>query len=264
MMNILRLILCIVLLFAAETGLPVSAEDFSARIRYLNGANNILPGSVYTLSGNRLEWVLDLLGPRPLDEAGGWLNHRVDPDRPAAARRLGSITLRQGHCNCLRPSDFWILPGDATTIQLGDPFECLEIVNRPLSNLLYNRNAEIRIMQWRTALAGAIQRRRTPGECVVLCTVVETMERGFFVARAGADSAQVERLWGSCSERRDGAASSGSESNAVRTENGYLYLPVGPLTMSASFRELELVEESTAPRIGFKFGKTILKSIAGY
>jgi hypothetical protein len=240
-----------------------NGQDVSARVSALNGPRSVSPGAVYVVSGGRLEWVLNLLGAQQLNDSEGWLERQSNPRRLTATRNLGCADIRRQTSNCVCRSEVWIAPVDATTVSLGDPFECLEIVNRPLSNLLYNRNAESQIVQWRASLSNIIQRHRSTGERVVLCTAVESMNSGSFVTREGADPVDFSRLWASFGRGRGGESGVGGASldPDMRVENGCLLLPIGRLVLSATFRELDLVEESSTPRILFKLGKTISRSI---
>ncbi|MEO1527429.1 MAG: hypothetical protein AAFX06_18520 [Planctomycetota bacterium] len=63
-----------------------------------------------------------------------------------------------------------------------DPFDCLEILNRPLLGYELNRTAELRIRAWRRSLSSAILRARNDAAIrVAMCTGTDTGEASLFI-----------------------------------------------------------------------------------
>jgi hypothetical protein len=143
-------------------------------------------------------------------------------------------------------------PSNVARAQLANPFLLLEVLNRPVSGLAYNREAEEKVMQWRTSLAGAIS---GSGEHAAVCTDIETAPGATLVIRGEVDhdtavSLAKNVLAGSAlhvswDEAKTSATANGSETR----------VPIaGQLVLEATFREIGLVNASTVPRIDFTLG----------
>jgi hypothetical protein len=237
------------------------ADDAAQRAHSLNSnGQTVSVGGVYLLEPRHLVVVADLLSSRPLNEDGGLVECA---DGSSGRRMLGVCSMpiaTAGYC-CVRSPICWLEVDKSQVDRLDDPYDCLQIVNRPITGLAYNRDAEIRVNQWRTSIAAAIDRHLTvKGPRVVLCTSVEKMTKGKFVIDGTNSEDQAyqiqETICGPTGLRADWA-------RHVKTATGRVEIPVaGELVLLAKCRELGLVDDTSTPRIEFKLGsETFERSI---
>lgn len=232
--------------------------QIASRFRPLNESSaGAVPGTVYFISRDGMVPILDMLAVRPKAERGSWLNR--EDGMKGWIRKLGTVRVTRKRALWSEEVILtcWLEPTHQNAASLGDPFACLDIVNRPLTGLIYNRDADLRIAQWRAALASAIATARSgqPGRTVAMCTGVQEMTSGTIALEGEVDASTAEEV------TRDLLHRSHVDANwrAMRVKYSgpgvRLEIPIrGHLLISAQFRRLSVVDSGIIPYVAFSLG----------
>lgn len=239
-------VICCLSLVQAHAGDPVRILNF------MNDSHSPLNiGQIVVLKDGRPKLIVDLLGKRPLNDPGAWSKSKRANDTKyfRMARETVCDACRQQQ----KLSTLWFWPGDAQKEQLTDPFRCLEILNRRLTGLRNNAEAEFRIQQWRTTL----MRYLGNGADLYLCVGVTRSSSPIFVISSNETDKTIlafrrKALSGTQWERVEEKITFSNENNKRRMEH---VLGVKPLVYMAELRRLDYINESLAPfaQIGFTF-----------
>jgi hypothetical protein len=251
---------------------PTEAPEFStsAVLALLNSeAITPTPGVVYELQERGGTPLLDILGRKPLYEPAGWVS-RMPTDHtsvmPLAQKNVGRPTVR---CEDLSK---WArivqkLPCDVptsvrvdlrvmsrTSEVLLEPMSLVEILNRPATGLLYNREAESRIQLWRSSLAGALYRHRAEGTMrVALCLAREQASVASLAVTGLIDASAALALATEVLSASNVHVDSAVLQEEVHGDGSITFVMpvVSPLTIHATFRDMELVDGAVDSRIDF-------------
>ncbi len=233
----------------------------------LNPKATVTPGTAYHIEKGRISSLAELLASRPLNESGGLTKKTEEPSSIIKSLGRSAISLPSTtppyHQQSV--SSLLTLESKATIVeQLGDPFDCLEILNRPVTGYAYNRDAELKIVQWRTSLGAAIykaSRDANPSSQVVICTSIESVATGTIVVsdiqseEAAKEAVKMALAASSCRVDYD-KVSMRMDGECIK----YVFPLTSSIVISASFRELSLVDSSTQPRIEYKLNGTFALS----
>ncbi len=230
-------------------------------IRALNEKGNSLTvGSVYLLSESGIDPVVNLLAQVPLNDVSAWREHVSVKSKET--RHLSSLVLQTVACGYLYQfySPVYLETMSTESDQLCDPHDCLEILNRPTTGLYQNRDAEIRIMQWRSSIASAVRQAAGKQGCrLVLCTGLEKAKGCSFVFEEGVQDDVMKNY---SSEVVAGTKLSPRSEKAASVDDAKRRVSVvGEMVITGHFREISLVESSSFPRIDYKFNSNIHVSI---
>jgi hypothetical protein len=225
----------------------ICADDSSQRIAILNRRGGTpSPGGVYVYHPSGISPVAELIGSRPLNEGGGLLAH----DKVTGGLRTIPMSRYRSRGNCGLIVGVDLLVDESHRTWLHDPHECLEIVNRPLTGLYYNQNAEIRIQQWRVSIAGSINRQsRDCDGKVVLCTQVERLRKGRLIIENYGNEDEAKSVL----DETIGPLSVQAEwsKRAVVGQSRIEVPVVGNLVLAGEFRELQLIDPNSSLSIHF-------------
>ena len=232
----------------------------------LTGADDKLSvGVLYSWQDRYPYKALDLVSSKIINERFGKIQNRSaeDPRRITIAEpRVGA---RPGICG---PRSRWkdsvpewlcqprsvvkveLITGPVVLSEFTDPFTFLELLNRPVTGLAYNLEAESRIMQWRTAVASAIGGSTKDG--LSLCIGLEVLRGGAIDITGETTEEESLQL------ARDAAAKFGFQlsggSKIEPVADGvvrFSYDFTANKLIKASFRDVSFVQGSTGPRIDF-------------
>lgn len=214
----------------------------------LNEAGNeITPGTIYVLENGKLSPVLNLLREVPLNELGAWVSRKTVH---LAKTPLFNVP-RPYYYNCrwYWSATYLSLPEGTYTIEsVGDPFACLEILNRVGTGLIYNHEAEIRTTQWRETLVEYIRRSEHDGRVKILqCVETMTTELPEVIVEGSSNEKDALMI---CNH----VLKSYGISTDLVTGKPPLYqvkLPQKRFVLQARFRELKAVRATTHPQVQF-------------
>lgn len=236
-------------------------------------------GTIYIVRRNSLSEVLAVVDQRSFEGPGGWITTSESPavvTTSLGTRLIGRLDgfcgsaselgkgLRQSFCPKGSPVTVSLEMKGIRTERLLQAFSVLEILNRPVSGIDYNRAADNRVMQWRVSLAEAIARNDpSVGEHVSLCTEIRTALSSALVVEGNVTAEFALAI------ARDVAASYGLEINVTaistatggRDNNRQVFPLVGFITSAIELRDIGLVDVSTTPQIDYRLGGVRLLEI---
>jgi hypothetical protein len=242
----------------------------AAALAALNSESNVLaPGVIYELHEEGSAPILDILRRKPLYEPAGWVD-RTQTDRksivPLALRNVGRPTVRCSElswwtravkkppCDMPTPVSIELRVKAAGSEVLLEPMSLVEILNRPMTGLLYNREAESRIQLWRSSLAAALYRQRGYRSVrVALCLSREQASEVSLAITGFIDASAAQALAAEVSSASK-VRIAGKSSQEEPHEDGsttYVFPVVAPVTLRATLRDVQLVDGAIDSRIDF-------------
>lgn len=249
-----RVTVVVVTAFFLNICIAAAFADGPTEVLVLLNANRtqIMPGRVYDLRNGKVSLLVDLLGERPLNESLGWVEREQLSSNPYKIARtysdwcVNNVLVRH-------EENIWLVPGTVKSESLSTPHECLEIVNRPLSNLAYNRDAEIRINQWRSSLLNIIAKSEAQhqGE-ILLCTGVVFVDGGHVAAKETVGQIATEKFFAKIFKESPTLEVRDAD---IFSQNGHVYRKVNAVTVSASFLKIERDTSSYEPKVALMFGE---------
>lgn len=277
-MSVTRFVLVATLVFGVAgcitTRAPVVNENLHlpAPFRALNSSS--VPtrvGVIYVLRLNSTTEVMDVLGERAIGDSGGWTTQftnnivqeialgRLNVFKGSGICRSSeqiAIGLRTAFCPRVIPVDVTFEMRGFRIDRLTEPFGILEILNRPGSGLIYNREADARVMQRRTSLAEAIaQHTALAGEQVAVCTEVQTVLYSQILIRGRISAERALETARRIASRNALEIDEVAISSTIANGEPLVSFPIkGLFTVSAEFRNIGLVDVSTSPRIDYRLG----------
>jgi hypothetical protein len=268
-----------ILLFAfgcssAATGVKSFADAADAFRQESTSLQRLAVGRVYVVAGRGAQLVLDIWADRAPDQLAGevrYLRRTGNPERVLAVATIqpprwcrswvGKIIARKDECPLDRQVAIILRANETLVTSLADPFEVLEVFNRPVSGLVYNQRAEARVMQWRASLAELIAQHARDGQATVaMSTEIEVVNSGELVVRGAADLHEATTLLallgdslfedykrpvGELVRRQIGEGPGGEFRFELPKET----------VLRCEFRDISLVDESTHPRVDFRLGR---------
>jgi hypothetical protein len=226
-------------------------------------------GVIYVTRKRSLTQILDVTGNLNVGDNPAWTSsskEEVDKELVLEVLPIGQLdgfcgsngwfatSLRSVFCPAGSPVYVILKVQQTATSRLIDPFEVLEVLNRPVTGLIYNRAADERLMQWRVSLAATIaQHDSLAGEQVAVCTEVKVATKGLLSIRGRisqpAASALAENL---ASER--GLNIEQPSADDPKQSDSISFRVKSAFVVSAKFRDVGLVDVSTSPRIDYRLG----------
>jgi hypothetical protein len=250
-----RVVLSVVLLVFTNTFDVVANEP--GYFRELNRYGMELePGDIVILKQRQLHNVIHLLQRIPLNDRSIWIHS--DDNVRLRPIVLGAVSVSDGRqcCDWFAYIRAYCYPKNIIAEKLGDPFACLEVLNRPISGLFYNSDAELRIAQLKSTLVEAVAQK----ENLFLCVGTSVATDGAILWHGASSSKLAEdvRL-----QLLEGTAPIVGpvypESNRIsRPGQRFLSEITGRLVIGARFRRLKLITYSVSPRIDFAFGEDVV------
>lgn len=265
-----RVIFCVLAVGCANTG---RGEDGLAALRKLNPVSDrIRPGGIYIIDGkNNVELLINLTKNSPA--GSNWLQYdKVDVASDikhclkstwiVEPSNLGNRKKRVQSC---------IQFNDTDIISLSDVFDCLEIVNRPISGLDLNRTSDARVMQWRSTLVSNLnspQSRNGNSVRIAICNKVEVVSNAQLIVDGEIYPDSFTSVAQDVFSRTSIVIKDGAPIESLTSHGKRLTSTIkDAFVIEANFRELVVVEGTTRPKIevGFRNGIRIgaFKSSAG-
>lgn len=219
----------------------------------------LVPGAIYVLENGKLVPILELLKEVPLYELGAWINRQ---ELEVESVKIASY--QRPYCYCRRwywsVESIQVTGGQRRVERIGDSFGCLEILNRPGTGLIYNRESEIRMNQWRETVFEHMRRAaRARSAKIVLCTETIAAVRPSLLVSEASDSQQA------MSASRSAIDTLGLKcGEAKKTTRGVeIPLEVEQILLEARFRELTSVLTSTQPQLQFAYADEVVLGNGG-
>lgn len=209
--------------------------------------------------------VLDLVTTRTLNERTGSMVRSLDTrTRPllhtdlavgeykgacAPTASLANL-IPKSLCGARSPVRIELSSTKTIRDEMTDPFALLELLNRPMSGLVYNQEAETRVIQWRTAIAGAVgaSSKTALNVCIYQETLVEgliTVNGKVTPSHARALALDLANLHGLRLAPASAAAPTAS------TADAYQFPVSANLQTGIIVREIIFAQASSGPRTDF-------------
>jgi hypothetical protein len=243
----------VVLLWATTAGV---ADAEQHRFFPLNGrGEHVRLGSVIQVGPGRLELVSNLVDGRALgDPAWTTTAETHSPHR----LKLGSHScVLSGNCRMKGNVEIWLAYDIEQQRSLVDPFDCLEFVNRQLTHLAYNQEAEMRVVQIRSTLSHLLSDEESHDPCYIAVDErLAVMPKLWLRGKASTESART--IASRVVEGTDLTVTP----TRVFTDSG-TRLPVaefslsGPITLVRTLKKIEIEFGYTAPKIAYSFSKSL-------
>jgi hypothetical protein len=256
-----------VLLGCAET--QKSDPEISqivAKVHSLNASSSssVQPGTICVL-GDPILPTVNLLSNHPLNETSGWFFKKKLPG--GSEGLLGILTATHQTWLGKRPIliRVTLIPNEIQESEIKDPFACLEIVNRPVTGLSYNRDADLRISQWRESIAelfGPGTERSTHHGDVFLCVAKDEIMSGSLIIEGPIDQSAAVEIVSDLARQVHITPEMNKATGRVTGETIRFEVPIrGRLVIGVQLRKLELLDASPIPRIDFALGSPYNKSV---
>jgi hypothetical protein len=153
--------------------------------------------------------------------------------------------------------DVWLAYDIEQQQTLVDPFDCLELVNRQLTHLAYNQEAEMRIVQIRSTLSHLLSDEESHDPCyIAIQQRIGVMPKLWLRGKASAESARA--IATRVVEGTDLTIALTQAFTDVRTG-----LPVtefslsGPIALARTLKKIEIEHGYTSPKIAYSFSKSL-------
>jgi hypothetical protein len=233
------------------------------------------PGVFYARNERSRAEVLDILSAKPVYEGGSWIE-RGDTEPTAftvAQRNIGQPlvacaelswwqrSVKRMPCDVPSPVTVELHFATAQREVLLNPGSVVEILNRPLTGYSYNREAENRILAWRSSIATALHRQRGDGDGdVSLCLGRQLGIEGIVrvVGRIDAEGAEAFAR-----EVMHGARLIIEPVPSNTAASPYEFRLTTPVILQASFRRIVLVDGVGESRIDFALGDSTQQTLRG-